>query len=316
MLNAKTTKKPQKKAIQKKAYLTTPPTATSLKEIELSKELIQAQNASARQRQQEYIKKQIKPLIKDLALSSQTQDRSSNKNNEPPSNQGNILPGAYDPLKNSGAYQQNTQAPGAINPATKTDPYKGGGPIKTPETDRAKNLVKLQEQKKAKSMFTGETESKTTQPPTQKPSTTSKNNPQSKNQMLDRALQLKMVQQSKIYEKFKKAQKIKEEIKKAKEMVKKAKKLAKLFDDLIKASEIVGSETIVPLITLVLQEYLEVINKYTFKSELLPETFFLEDIIIVWVTFIIMIDILMPIFIIVIFLTITYIIVNQITSVL
>jgi len=316
-MNQKKAHKKPLKYSQKDQILTTP--SSTMKDETLDHEIAISQELLRAQEETRHIKKQIKTPLKDPNLFHQEDNNSKQPQNTDTSsfNQGNILPGGFDAPKSSGAYNQRSHAPGAISQTPAIDEHKGGGKMATNEVERSKTLAKQRQQKQTQSMLTGQfnkPNQKPTQQQQQQQQTTTRSKSSTGNQMVDRAMQLKTVQQSKIFQAAQKAKAIKEEIKKAKEMVKKAKKAAKLIDNLIKAGEIIGSETLLPLVTLAIQEYLEVINKYTFKSELLPETFFIEDIFVVYLTVVIMFDILIPIFIIVLFFAITYVAITHATG--
>ncbi|MDF1497607.1 MAG: hypothetical protein P1P90_06185 [Patescibacteria group bacterium] len=207
-----------------------------------------------------------------------------------------VLPGQYDPLQENSAYGNSTPtAPGSMSEAKADDENKGGGQMQSDlERQRAMQLQqgKMASVQQNAGGSVGESglpslsgaQAKESQSKEESQQQTPVKEESSKlfrmgqdakgGGELDKAQQ---IAQAVGAERVAKAAQTAKNVKGNLEALRKAQKTLQSFWNLIKAGELAAGVSVVSIIVLVVTANLQMINKYTFKNKLIPETFFVED---------------------------------------
>ncbi len=211
---------------------------------------------------------------------------------------GDVLSGQYDPLEGSSAYgRESTAPPGSMAETPEIDTERGGGQMGS-DLERQRAMQLQQGKMAAVRQSAGDTgsatglpslsgttaQTKTTeeQPPAQgtvaeaagKAFPMGRESQGKDSEQLDKAQQLaQAVGAERTAKVIQTAQNVKGNL----EALRKAQKTLKNFWNLIKAGELAASVSIASLVLLIVTANLQMINKYTFKNNLIPETYFVED---------------------------------------
>jgi hypothetical protein len=209
---------------------------------------------------------------------------------------GSVLPGQYDPLQSSSAYgKQSTRAPGSAAEPAKADTESGGGQVQSDlERQRATQLQQgkmaatrqLASQSAADAGIplaagtAGATQSSGREAEASSPETSSQffqagQAPEGKaSGQIQTAQKLaSSVGAEKTAKALGTARKVQGNLQAAQ----KAAKAAKNFWNIIKAGELAAGISVFSLVILIITSNLQMINKYTFKNPLIPETYLVED---------------------------------------
>jgi hypothetical protein len=211
---------------------------------------------------------------------------------------GGVLPGQFDALAGSGAYgREATSPPGSMAETPEIDTEKGGGVMKSDlENQRAMQLQ--QSQMAAVRQSAGSTSAEAGLPAlsgvagavasgTEKPQQSGivgeaaeKVFPMGKESQDKGSAELQTAQKLTQAMGMERTAKTIETARNIKGNIQAAQKVAKTlknFWNLIKAGELAAGISVVSLILLIVTANLQMINKYTFKNKLIPETYLVED---------------------------------------
>ena len=220
-----------------------------------------------------------------------------------------ILPGQFDPLKSQSAFGREAQAPGSMSTPTKSETdERGGGPVMS-DLERQRAMQLSQEKMAATASATGVADAKQTDSKAESPATVTSSaettSPSTKvPEQTEEEIEQTTEEQTPTDEKSPKKPssdiQTAQNIASAMHMEKTAKALgaakaiegnieaarkmqqsARSFWNILKAGELVSSVTIFSLIVLIITANIQMINKYTFKTRIIPSTYLIEDAIIV-----------------------------------
>jgi len=215
----------------------------------------------------------------------------------------NILPGAYNPLE-SRAYFAEPHMPGSMSQGESAETIeRGGGEMPSSEADRAR-MLKQQQQAQIQQMMvppislglpaiagaaaSSQPLQKTTEPAAESEEELEALEVEEEDEEVSEideiqgqtdesqsAMNLASAQNRALQ-----AAKAAQDAQQTMQAAQKAVKAGKTFFDLVKTGQVAASESIVPILTVLVQLHIQVINKYTFKIPLIPPSYIWEDIII------------------------------------